>query len=49
MRNEVRPLGRNEERWKDATANARTARNSHAKERSGACSGHGGVAEWYQQ
>jgi hypothetical protein len=34
---------------KDATAKCKDGTYSHAKERSGACSGHGGVAEWYQQ
>lgn len=32
----------------DATAKCKDGTYSHAKQHSGACSGHGGVAEWYQ-
>jgi uncharacterized protein DUF3761 len=40
--------GRPSDAPKDATAKCKDGTYSHAKERSGACSGHGGVAEWYQ-
>ncbi len=33
---------------KDATAKCKDGTYSHAKQHTGACSSHGGVAEWYQ-
>jgi hypothetical protein len=33
---------------KDATAKCKDGSYSTAQQHSGACSGHGGVAEWYQ-
>jgi len=40
--------GRPSDAPQDATAKCKDGTYSHAKQHAGACSGHGGVAEWYQ-
>jgi uncharacterized protein DUF3761 len=46
VKNAVKP--RPSDAPQDATAKCKDGTYSHAKQHSGACSGHGGVAEWYQ-